>query len=232
MKIVKVKFYNKGQEYFYDPRDLEIKKGYFLIVDTDDGEELVEATSDIEEISEKQMKYALKEIKRLPNRKELDLYNKLTKNIDEMFTKTMEIAEGYGIEFNIVDIKRRFDGTKTTIYYTADGRIDFRELVKDLAQLFRSRIEMRQISHNVEMMMAGDYGKCGRMLCCKAFLKTPANTSMKLAKDQNITLTPNRVTGYCGKLMCCLKFEENVYKEKLEELPSIGSKVVTNDGSR
>ena len=172
----------------------------------------------------------LKPIKRMPSRREIDKYEGLKKNEENIFTETIDIISDHKLEMKLVEVKYKFDGTKLTFYYTADGRVDFRELVKDLAAKYRTRIEMRQIGVREEVKKSGGTGKCGRELCCVSFLDNLGNVSMKMAKDQNLSLNPTKITGYCGRLMCCLKYEDEVYKEKLSRLPKPGSIVRSEDG--
>ena len=230
MKIIKVEYYENGKTYYYDPKDFYIRKGYYVIVDADDEEEMVRAVSEVEDVSEETIKRELKPIKRMPSRKEIDKYETLKAKEANIFKETLNIIVKHELELKLVEVKYKFDGTKLTFYYTADGRIDFRELVKDLAAKYKTRIEMRQIGAREEVKKSGGNGKCGRELCCSLFLDNVNTVTMKMAKDQNLSLNPSKITGYCGRLMCCLKFEEEVYKEKLSRLPKIGSIVKTKDG--
>lgn len=230
MKIIKVEYYENGKTYYYDPKDFFIKKGYYLIVEADGEEEMVRAVSEIEEVSPETVNRELKPIKRMPSRREINKYENLKENEARIFTETLDILKEHKIEMKLVEVKYRFDGTKLTFYYTADGRVDFRELVKDLATKYKTRIEMRQIGVREEVKKSGGNGKCGRELCCCSFLDNLDSVTMKMAKDQNLSLSPNKITGYCGRLMCCLKYEEEVYKEKLSRLPKPGSIVRSEDG--
>ena len=230
MKIIKIEYYENGKKYYYDPKDFFIKKGYYVIVDSDKEEEMVRAISDIEEVSEETVKRELKPIKRMPSRKEIGRYEKLKEKEEGIFTDTLSVINDHKLEMKLVEVKYKFDGTKLTFYYTADGRVDFRELVKDLASKHRTRIEMRQIGVREEVKKSGGHGKCGRELCCSSFLDDLGNVTMKMAKDQSLSLNPSKITGYCGRLMCCLKYEEEVYREKLSRLPKPGSIVQTEDG--
>lgn len=230
MKIIKIEYYENGKTYYYDPKDFYIRKGYYVIVETEGEEEMVKAVSEIEDVSKESIKRELKPIKRMPSRKEIDKYEALKEKEPIIFTEALDIIAGHKLELKLVEVKYRFDGTKLTFYYTADGRIDFRELVKDLAARYKTRIEMRQIGAREEVKKSGGNGKCGRQLCCSLFLDNMETVTMKMAKDQNLSLNPSKITGYCGRLMCCLKFEEEVYKEKLSRLPKIGSIVRTKDG--
>ena len=231
MKIIKIEYYENGKTYYYDPKDFYIRKGYYVIVESDKEEEMVRAISEVEEISPETIQNReLKPIKRMPNRKEINKYEELKEKEGNIFTETLDTITNHNLEMKLVEVKYKFDGTKLTFYYTADGRIDFRELVKDLAAKYRTRIEMRQIGVREEVKKSGGTGKCGRELCCVSFLDNLGTVTMKMAKDQNLSLNPNKITGYCGRLMCCLKYEEEVYKEKLSRLPKPGSIVKTEDG--
>lgn len=230
MKIIKVEYYENGKAYYYDPKDFYIRKGYYVIVESEDEEEMVKAVSEIEEVSAETANRELKPIKRMPSRKEIDKYEELKQKEGNIFTEALGIIANHEIEMKLVEVKYKFDGTKLTFYYTADGRVDFRELVKDLAAKYKTRIEMRQIGVREEVKKSGGTGKCGRELCCVSFLDNMGTVTMKMAKDQNLSLNPSKITGYCGRLMCCLRFEEEVYKEKLSRLPKLGSIVKTEEG--
>lgn len=230
MKIIKIEYYENGKTYYYDPKDFFIRKGYYVIVEADGEEEMVQAVSDIEDVSSETVNRDLKPIKRMPSRKEIDKYENLREKEPHIFTEALNVITNHKLEMKLVEVKYKFDGTKLTFYYTADGRVDFRELVKDLASKYRTRIEMRQIGVREEVRKSGGNGKCGRQLCCCSFLDNMETVTMKMAKDQNLSLNPNKITGYCGRLMCCLKYEEEVYREKLSRLPKTGSIVKTEDG--
>lgn len=228
MKKIGVRFYDKDKIYYYNPEDFFVKRGFYVIVDSidaEDEEEIAEVVTDIIETEEKE-----KPIKRMPTKKEIETYDKLKGKEEEIFRQTIEIINKQNLEMKLVEVKYKFDGTKLTFFYTAEGRVDFRELLKILAGKFRTRIEMRQIGVRDEIKLRGDYGKCGRPLCCKVFLKDLEVVTMKMAKDQNLSLNPGKITGCCGRLMCCLNYEQDVYREKLERLPNVGEVVETRDG--
>ena len=205
--IVGVKFKKPVKMYYFDPQDLQLEPGTKVIVETALGDEYGEIIVGNKEINEERLNNQLKKL-----------------------IKCQDKIEKHGLEMKLVDAEYKFDGSKLIFYFTADGRIDFRDLVKDLAAIFRTRIELRQIGVRDEIRRIGGNGACGRELCCCSFLGNFETVSIKMAKEQNISLNPSKISGNCGRLMCCLKYEQEVYEEKLKRLPNVGAIVKTPDG--
>ncbi len=232
MKIVTgVRFKRPGKTYYFDPEDLQIEKGMNVIVDTAMGEEFGEVIIARKEVEDNEVTEPLKKVIRIATEKDekMRLENKAKEK--SAFKKCLEKIEKHGLPMKLVDVEFKYDGSKVIFYFTADGRIDFRELVKDLAAVFRTRIELRQIGVRDEVKRCGGNGICGRELCCCSFLGNFETVSIKMAKEQNISLNPSKISGNCGRLMCCLKYEQEVYEEKLKSLPKIGAIVKTSEGT-
>ena len=228
--IVGVRFKKPGKIYFFNPNGLEITKDSFVIVDTASGEEYGEVIIANRQIPEEKVVKPLKDVIRIATQEDQAHHEKNKKHEKEAFSVCLELIKKHKLEMNLIDVEYKFDNTKLLFYFTADGRIDFRELVKDLAAKYRTRIELRQIGVRDEVKRIGGNGVCGRELCCCSFLTNFETVSIKMAKEQNISLNPSKISGNCGRLMCCLKYEQNVYEEKLEKLPKIGAIVKTEDG--
>lgn len=229
-KIIGVRFKKPGKIYFFDPGNLEINKNDNVIVETTMGEEIGIVIVPKREIQEEKMATPLKKVIRVANKNDLDSLEKYKKKEPEALRICKEKIKKYKLDMNLIDVEYKFDGSKILFYFTADGRIDFRELVKDLASVFRTRIELRQIGVRDEVKRIGGNGVCGRELCCCTFLNNFETVSIKMAKEQNIALNPSKISGNCGRLMCCLKYESDVYEEKLKRLPNVGAIVKTEDG--
>ena len=229
-KIIGVRFKKPGKIYFFDPGNLEINKNDNVIVETTMGEEIGIVIVPKREIQEEKMATPLKKVIRVANKNDLDSLEKYKKKEPEALRICKEKIKKYKLDMNLIDVEYKFDGSKILFYFTADGRIDFRELVKDLAAVFRTRIELRQIGVRDEVKKIGGNGVCGRELCCCSFLDNFEAVSIKMAKEQNVSLNPSKISGNCGRLMCCLKYEQNVYEDKLKRLPKIGAIVKTEDG--
>lgn len=228
--IVGVRFKKPGKVYFFDPGKLKIEKGTYVIVDTESGEEFGEAVIANRVIPENKIVSPLKPIIRIATNKDISHNEENKKKEKEAFNICLEKIKKHKLDMKLIDVEYKFDNTKILFYFTADGRIDFRELVKDLAAVFRVRIELRQIGVRDEIKRMGGNGMCGRELCCCSFLDKFEAVSIKMAKEQNISLNPSKISGCCGRLMCCLKYEQDVYEEKLARLPKIGAIVRTPDG--
>ena len=229
-KIIGVRFKKPGKIYFFDPGDLEINKNDNVIVETTMGEEIGIVIVPKREIQEEKLTTPLKKVIRVANKNDLDSLEKYKKKEPEALRICKEKIKKYKLDMNLIDVEYKFDGSKILFYFTADGRIDFRELVKDLASVFRTRIELRQIGVRDEVKRIGGNGVCGRELCCCTFLNNFETVSIKMAKEQNIALNPSKISGNCGRLMCCLKYEQDVYSEKLSKLPKVGAIVKTEAG--
>ena len=230
IRVIGVRFRTAGKIYFFDPVDFEIKRGDHVIVETARGIEFGTTVSGITEVEEDKVIQPLKPVIRIANErdKEQEAANKNKEK--EAFQICLEKIRKHGLEMKLIDAEYTFDNNKVLFYFTADGRIDFRELVKDLASVFKTRIELRQIGVRDETKIVGGIGICGRPLCCHSYLSDFIPVSIKMAKEQNLSLNPTKISGVCGRLMCCLKNEEETYEELNRRLPSIGDFVTTDDG--
>lgn len=230
-KVVGVRFKKTGKIYFFDPENLEIENGMHVIVDTAMGEEYGEVVIAQKEIKEEEINDSLKKVIRIVTDKDEKIRLEFKEKEPEALKICEEKIQKHKLPMKLVDVEYKYDGSKLIFYFTAEGRIDFRELVKDLAAVFRTRIELRQIGVRDEVRRMGGNGMCGRCLCCCSFLGNFETVSIKMAKEQNISLNPSKISGNCGRLMCCLKYEEEVYCEKLKRLPGVGSIVKTSEGT-
>ena len=228
--IVGVRFRRLGKIYFFNPQYIMLKKDDMVIVDTDEGEEIGKVAIPSRAIDEEKVQKELKRVIRIANERDLKRYQECQRNEKEAFIYCNKKIKEYGLKMNLTDVEFKFNNSKVLFYFTADGRVDFRELVKDLAAMYRTRIELRQIGVRDEIKRLGGNGVCGRQLCCCSFLSDFEAVSIKMAKDQNLSLNPSKISGNCGRLMCCLKYEDEVYQEKMERLPHIGAIVKTPDG--
>lgn len=230
-KVTGVRFKKSGKIYFFDPVNFELEKGMYVIVDTAMGEEYGEVVIPFKEMEADNVTEPLKKVVRIVTDKDKKMYEENKKKEPEARITFEEKVKKHDLKMKLIDVEYKFDGSKVIFYFTADGRIDFRELVKDLASVFRTRIELRQIGVRDEVRRMGGCGVCGRSLCCSCFLGNFETVSIKMAKDQNISLNPSKISGNCGRLMCCLKYEEEVYAEKLKRLPKVGAIVKTEEGT-
>lgn len=229
-KIVGVRFKEAGKIYHFNPAGIDIKKGDKVIVETARGIEMGEVCVGIKEISPESLSKPLKDVIRLANREDMERVAENKKREKEAFDICLEMIKKHGLDMKLVEAEYTFDRSKVLFYFTSDGRVDFRELVKDLANRFRIRIELRQIGIRDESKMVGSIGICGRELCCSKFLGEFMPVSIKMAKEQGLSLNPTKISGTCGRLMCCLKFEQDTYEEVLKVTPRQGSLVETPDG--
>ena len=220
-KIVGVRFRKPGKVYFFDPDKLNIEKGQKVIVETSQGQEIGNVTTGVREIEESSLTAPLKKVIRIATPKDIQIDEANREKEKEAFKIAQEKIKKYKLDMNLTEVEYKFDNSKIIFFFTADGRIDFRELVKDLAAVFRTRIELRQIGVRDEVKKIGGNGVCGRELCCCSFLDNFEAVSIKMAKEQNVSLNPSKISGNCGRLMCCLKYEQNVYEDKLKRLPKI-----------
>ena len=230
IKVIGVRFRTAGKIYFFDPVQFEIKKGDHVIVETARGIEFGSVVSGITEVEDEKVVQPLKPVIRIANEHDMEQEagNKVKEK--EAFKICLEKIHKHGLEMKLIDAEYTFDNNKVLFYFTADGRIDFRELVKDLASVFKTRIELRQIGVRDETKIVGGIGICGRPLCCHSYLSDFIPVSIKMAKEQNLSLNPTKISGVCGRLMCCLKNEEETYEELNRKLPNIGDYVTTDDG--
>ena len=228
--IIGVRFKKLGKIYFFNPKGLKVKKGDNVIVETTQGEEYGEVMIPNRFVNDEKIIAPLKKVIRLANNKDDKHYEECRKKEKEAFKTCQKKIKEHNLKMTLTDVEYKFDDSKILFYFTADGRIDFRELVKDLAAIYKTRIELRQIGVRDEVKRIGGNGVCGRELCCCSFLNDFETVSIKMAKEQNISLNPSKISGNCGRLMCCLKYESNVYEDKLKRLPNIGAIVKTEDG--
>jgi len=232
IKVIGVRFRTAGKIYFFDPGKLDIKRGNHVIVETARGIEYGTVVGDIREVTDDKVIQPLKPVLRIATQRddEQEASNKLKEK--EAFKVCLEKIRKHGLEMKLIDAEYTFDNNKVLFYFTADGRIDFRELVKDLAAVFKTRIELRQIGVRDETKIRGGMGICGRQLCCHTHLSEFVPVSIKMAKEQNLSLNPTKISGVCGRLMCCLKHEEETYEELNRRLPNVGDHVTTDTGLR
>ena len=229
-KVVGVRFRNVGKIYYFSPKDYEIKTGDHVIVETARGIEYGKVVLAPREVGEEDVVHPLKEVLRVATKEddEREAQNRVRER--EAFKICQKKIREHGLEMKLIDAEYTFDNNKVLFYFTADGRIDFRELVKDLAAVFRTRIELRQIGVRDETKIMGGIGICGRELCCHSYLSEFVPVSIKMAKEQNLSLNPTKISGVCGRLMCCLKNEEETYEYLNSRLPNVGDYVTTDDG--
>lgn len=230
LKVISVRFRTAGKIYFFNPGKLEIKKGDHVIVETARGIEYGTVVADPREVEEDKVVQPLKAVLRIANQKDDEQEAANKKKEKDAFQICLEKIRKHGLQMKLIDAEYTFDNNKVLFYFTADGRIDFRELVKDLASVFKTRIELRQIGVRDETKILGGIGICGRPLCCHTHLSEFAPVSIKMAKEQNLSLNPTKISGVCGRLMCCLKNEEETYEELNRKLPNVGDFVTTEDG--
>ena len=230
IKVIGVRFRRAGKIYNFDPVGLDIKKGYHVIVETARGIEYGFVVDDIREEKEENVVLPLKPVIRIATPEDDKKAEENRKKEEKAFKICKEKIMKHGLEMKLIDTEYTFDNNKVLFFFTADGRIDFRELVKDLASVFRTRIELRQVGVRDETKMLGGIGICGRPLCCNTYLSEFIPVSIKMAKEQNLSLNPTKISGICGRLMCCLKNEQEAYEYLNSNLPSIGDIVKTFDG--
>jgi cell fate regulator YaaT (PSP1 superfamily) len=229
-KVIGVRFRDLGKIYYFDPKKLNIKKGDHVIVETAKGREYGLVCLGIRDIEDEKITLPLKEVVRVAT-KEDDLHVKENKEKEkEAFKICLEKIAYRNLEMKLIDVEIAFDNSRILFYFTADGRVDFRDLVKDLAYAFKTRIELRQIGVRDETKLLGGIGICGRPLCCHTYLSEFAPVSIKMAKEQGLSLNPTKISGNCGRLMCCLRNEQETYEYLNSKLPNKGEKVETADG--
>ena len=229
-RLVGVRFKKLGKIYFFDSKWLEVKKGEHVIVETDQGEEIAEVVIPNRIIDDEKLTIPLNKILRFASEKDLKHAEECRKKEQEAYEYCNKKIKEYNLDMTLTDVELKFDNSKLLFSFTSEGRVDFRELVKDLAAVYRTRIELRQIGVRDEVKKIGGNGICGRELCCCSFLRDFETVSIKMAKEQNLSLNPTKISGNCGILMCCLKYEQEVYEEKAKHLPHVGAIVNTPDG--
>ncbi|WP_346897986.1 stage 0 sporulation family protein [Clostridium sp. UBA7503] len=225
--VIGVRFKKAGKIYYFNPGDLDIKKGDFVVVETARGIEFGECVVGMKELREGEIVAPLKNVIRKALEEDINSNKTNKEKEEEAFKICLEKIKAHDLTMKLIDVEYTFDNNKVIFYFTADGRVDFRELVKDLASIFRTRIELRQIGVRDEAKMTGGLGPCGRSLCCSTFLGEFAPVSIKMAKEQNLSLNPTKISGICGRLMCCLNYEQETYEGIRKRLPKVGSIVDT-----
>jgi cell fate regulator YaaT (PSP1 superfamily) len=228
--VVGVRFKKAGKIYYFDPNDLDINKDDYVIVETVRGVEFGKVVVGKKKVSENDVVSPLKKVIRVATDEDQSIIRANRTEAKDSFELCQQKVQDHNLDMKLIDVEYTFDRNKIIFYFTADGRIDFRELVKDLAAIFRTRIELRQIGVRDEAKMLGGIGPCGRILCCSTFLGDFDPVSIKMAKDQNLSLNPTKISGICGRLMCCLKYENDDYELLKNVLPDLGDSVQTPVG--
>jgi cell fate regulator YaaT (PSP1 superfamily) len=229
--VVGVRFKKAGKVYYFDPNQFDISENEFVIVETVRGIEYGKVVITKKQVDENDVVLPLKKVIRIANENDRTIVEENRHAAKEAYQVCQQKVGEHNLDMKLVDVEYTFDRNKIIFYFTADGRIDFRELVKDLAAIFRTRIELRQIGVRDEAKMLGGIGPCGRMLCCSTFLGDFEPVSIKMAKDQNLSLNPAKISGLCGRLMCCLKYENDEYEAAKEQLPDLDQRIQTPDGT-
>ena len=230
IKVIGVRFRNAGKIYYFDPMSLEVRTGDHVIVETARGVEYGYVVLGCREVEDEKVVQPLKPVIRMATKADDEVEKRNHEKEKEAFKICKEKIRKHGLQMKLIDAEYTFDNNKVLFYFTADGRIDFRELVKDLASVFKTRIELRQVGVRDETKIVGGIGICGRTLCCHSYLSEFIPVSIKMAKEQNLSLNPTKISGVCGRLMCCLKNEEETYEELNSRLPNVGDFVTTDDG--
>ncbi|MGN8648210.1 PSP1 domain-containing protein [Gracilibacillus sp. HCP3S3_G5_1] len=230
IEVIGVRFKKAGKIYYFDPDDLKIATDDYVIVETVRGVEFGKVVVANKKVDEEDVVLPLKKVIRIANDKDKLIVVENKEIAEEAYQTCQEKIKEHELEMNLVDVEYTFDRNKVIFYFTADGRVDFRNLVKDLASVFKTRIELRQIGVRDEAKLLGGIGPCGRMLCCSTFLGDFEPVSIKMAKDQNLSLNPSKISGLCGRLMCCLKYENDGYETAKKQLPDLGEEITTAYG--
>ncbi len=231
IKVVGVRFKKAGKIYYFDPADMNIQKDTYVVVETARGIEFGECVIGIKEINENNIVSPLKSVLRIATNEDIEKHFKNKDKEKDAFDICLKKIQEHGLTMKLIDVEYTFDNNKVIFYFTADGRVDFRDLVKDLATIFKTRIELRQIGVRDEAKMLGGLGPCGRPMCCSSFLGDFASVSIKMAKEQNLSLNPTKISGICGRLMCCLNYEQSTYEDIRKRMPKVGSIVKTSEGT-
>ena len=230
VKVVGVRFKVAGKVYYFDPGEISLEKGNHVVVETTRGIEYGEIVIGPKEVSDDEVVAPLKQVLRMATEEDDQQLRENQEKEQKAYQVALEKIAYHELPMKLISVEQTFDGNKIIFYFTADGRIDFRELVKDLAAVFRTRIELRQIGVRDEAKMVGGLGCCGRELCCSSWLADFAPVSIRMAKEQNLSLNPTKISGICGRLMCCLKYENDVYEEAKAGYPEIGTHVLAPEG--
>ena len=230
IKVIGVRFRKAGKIYYFDPAGRDISTGQHVIVETARGIEFGDVVLGCREVEDSKVVQPLKPVIRMATQEDENIEANNRKKEKDAFKICQEKIKKHGLQMKLIDAEYTFDNNKVLFYFTADGRVDFRELVKDLAAVFKTRIELRQVGVRDETKIVGGIGICGRDLCCHSYLSEFIPVSIKMAKEQNLSLNPSKISGVCGRLMCCLKNEEETYEYLNSKLPNVGDFVTTNDG--
>jgi len=226
-KVIGVKFKENGKSYYFNPKDFNIKENDNVIVETVRGLEFGNVVFADREINEEELSTPLKDVVRVATKADVEKHEANIEKAKEAIGLCEEKVKKHKLDMKLIDAEYTFDNSKIIFYFSAEGRIDFRELVKDLATIFRTRIELRQIGVRDEAKLLGGLGHCGREFCCHKFLCDFQPVSIKMAKDQGLSLNPTKISGACGRLMCCLSYEQQAYEEKIKRVPKVGAVVST-----
>lgn len=229
-RVVGVRFRQAGKTYYFKPTINNLEQGTQVIVETARGQEIGTVVVTEREVSEEEIVQPLKKVIRIANEKDCLKVEENREKESAAFKKCQEKISEHGLDMKLVSVEYNFDRNKIIFFFTSEERVDFRELVKDLASIFKTRIELRQIGVRDEAKIKGGIGPCGRAFCCSTFLEDFEPVSIRMAKGQNLSLNPTKISGVCGRLMCCLRFEADAYEKAEEALPDTGAKVVTPDG--
>jgi len=228
--VIGVRFKKAGKIYYFDPDGIDTSEAEYVIVETARGIEFGHLVVNKKEIDDSEIVSPLKKVLRIATEEDINIHEVNTQKKKETFDTCVEKIKQHNLEMKLIDVEYTFDNNKVIFYFTSDGRVDFRDLVKDLASVFRTRIELRQIGVRDEAKMMNGIGTCGKRLCCANWLGDFEPVSIKMAKDQNLSLNPTKISGICGRLMCCLKYEHDVYLELKKGMPHDGETVTTPDG--
>lgn len=231
LKVIGVRFKKAGKIYYFDPQDLNVEKDSYVIVETARGIEFGQCVIGEKMIDESEIIAPLKTVIRVADENDISKHKENKEKEEEALRICTEKIWDHKLDMKLIDVEYTFDNNKVIFYFTADGRVDFRELVKDLATIFKTRIELRQIGVRDEAKMIGGLGPCGRTMCCSSFLGDFTSVSIKMAKEQNLSLNPTKISGICGRLMCCLNYEQSTYEDIIKRLPRVGSIVETELGT-
>lgn len=230
VKVVGIYFKEGGKVYYFNPENIELNLGDEVIVDTSRGMEFGIVESEIMEVKDDELSAPLKPVLRKATEYDKSLYERNKQREKEAFNKCLQLIDKHKLDMKLTDIEVTFDGSRIAFYYTSQERVDFRELIKELASIFKTRIIMKQIGVRDEAKMFGGYGPCGRRLCCVLFLKQFKPINIKMARDQELPLSPFKISGMCGRLMCCIKYEQPIYEDFIRRCPAKGTEVNTPKG--
>lgn len=226
-KVVGVRFKKAGKVYYFDPNNIDVKLNDFVIVETARGVEFGHVVIGPKMVSHEEIVAPLKAVIRIAEDEDFDIHRDNKKKAKEAMSICQAKVIEHGLDMKVIDVEYTFDNNKVIFYFTADGRVDFRDLVKDLASIFKTRIELRQIGVRDEAKMIGGMGPCGKICCCAQFLGEFEPVSIKMAKEQDLSLNPTKISGLCGRLMCCLKYEQETYEEIISRMPNVGDIALT-----